>query len=92
MHRSVFQVVYGQATSRARWRECEDYVTGQMGMVIGQKFVKQEFDESAKANVSRVLIILFCRNFQWQLTKYPLVTHSLIYVYCYIPFITYFKY
>ena len=29
-----------------------DYVTGQMGMAIGQKFVKQEFDESAKSSVS----------------------------------------
>lgn len=42
------KVVYGQATSRARWRVCEDYVMGQMGMAIGQKFVKQEFDETAK--------------------------------------------
>ena len=49
---SVSQVVYGTATARARWRECEDYVTGQMGMAVGQKFVKQEFDETAKDNVS----------------------------------------
>ena len=48
----LFQVVYGTATARARWRECEDYVTGQMGMAVGQKFVKQEFDETAKGSVS----------------------------------------
>ncbi|XP_052819632.1 neprilysin-4-like isoform X2 [Mya arenaria] len=42
-------VVYGQATKRARWRTCEDYVTGQMGMAIGHMFVRETFDESAKS-------------------------------------------
>ena len=36
-----------------------DYVTGQMGMAIGQKFVKQEFDESAKSSVSHCFFFLF---------------------------------
>ena len=53
---TVLQVVYGTATARARWRECEHYVTGQMGMAVGQKFVKQEFDETAKDSVGFSLI------------------------------------
>ena len=36
-----------------------DYVTGQMGMAIGQKFVKQEFDESAKSSVSCCFLWVF---------------------------------
>ncbi|XP_052212856.1 neprilysin-like isoform X2 [Dreissena polymorpha] len=43
------EVVFGQTTSRARWRQCEDYTVGQMGMAVGHMFVRETFDESAKA-------------------------------------------
>lgn len=53
-HISVYeQVVYGQPRASARWQECESYVTYQMRMAIGQKFVKQAFDETAKDTVSK---------------------------------------
>jgi len=47
----TLQVVYGQASARARWRDCESYVTGQMGMAVGHVFVRETFDESAKSIV-----------------------------------------
>ena len=48
--------MYGAESAPPRWKQCENYVTGQMGMAVGQKFVKQEFDETAKDSVSFICL------------------------------------
>nr|KAG5707379.1 hypothetical protein BaRGS_005346 [Batillaria attramentaria] len=42
------KVVFGTATERARFRVCASYATNNMGLAVGNMFVKEAFDEQAK--------------------------------------------
>ena len=52
MRHSQFQKISGQSATTARWSDCESYVMAFFDWIVGQKFVMQEFDESAKDSVS----------------------------------------
>ncbi|KAK3095559.1 hypothetical protein FSP39_016105 [Pinctada imbricata] len=44
------KVVYGTSTARARWRSCVSYANAIYGLAVGRLFVKEAFDEQAKAD------------------------------------------
>jgi hypothetical protein len=49
----LLQALLGTDRDGSRWMTCVNYVNENFGMAVGRMFVKQTFDERAKANVSR---------------------------------------
>ncbi|KAK3104371.1 hypothetical protein FSP39_000406 [Pinctada imbricata] len=49
------KVIYGTSTPRARWRRCASYVNSNMGLAVGRLFVREAFDEAAKADTLEMI-------------------------------------
>ena len=52
---SYNKAITGQATAHARWRDCEKTITKYMGFAIGQKFVKQTFNDMTRQKVEEMV-------------------------------------
>ncbi|XP_060581148.1 membrane metallo-endopeptidase-like 1 [Ruditapes philippinarum] len=49
------KVLYGIASSSARWKGCVSYTVYNFGMAVGHMFVKETFDESAKTSALNMI-------------------------------------